>query len=129
MKRKIFRILLLLFIFYITGCGKNVRVQENMDNQRGIEEDKGDQKDTASSMGRYIETAYSLPEGLGYKRELIRLSDGSLYLTIMETIMFPLMEGKRGIKGKSHGLISLQPRNILRAYQGEKMEVLALFTE
>ena len=47
MKRKIFRILLLLFIFYITGCGKNVRVQENMDNQRGIEEDKGDQKDTA----------------------------------------------------------------------------------
>ena len=80
MKRKIFRILLLLFIFYITGCGKNVRVQENMDNQRGIEEDKGDQKDTASSMGRYIETAYSLPEGLGYKRELIRLSDGSLTL-------------------------------------------------
>lgn len=70
MKRKIYGILLLVFIFCIAGCSKSEKVQENINNQTG----------TASSMGRYIETGYNLPEGLGYKRDLIKLSDGSLTL-------------------------------------------------
>lgn len=80
MKRMLYGILMLLFVFCIAGCGKSERIQENMSNQTGMGEDGEDQKDRVSSMGRYIETEYSLPKGLGYKRNLIKLNDGSLTL-------------------------------------------------